>query len=320
MSVTTSTPPRRPGSVRRTTTHDCTRAEGLRGPVSILAHGRDLLTPESGTAEVLANARLDAEADFATATIEWINVQPPHSRVAALGGARAFSGFRALVDEAMPNERHSGSLRYQLLDDLPTALMLSGRALRVAGIGLAINRSTKLPIDICAGWAKGGTLLAGITGLGPPLTIGPVAPTLKCDNDFLAWHAFDPLPPNGTRRHRRLDVWPDARAVQVECFFRDSFADGDGAETVVHEYTVHGIVDPATSRFLSCEGEAGPLPYPECPSAVNSAHRLEGLTVKELRRTVRSDFVGPSTCTHLNDTLRSMADIDGLLQLLHSAT
>jgi hypothetical protein len=287
--------------------------------VSILARGRDLLTSEAGTAEVLANARLDAEADFATATITWITAQPSHPGLAALGGARAFSGFRALVDEAMPNENHSGSVRYQLLDDLPTALMLSGRALRVAGLGLNMDPSRKLPIDICAGWAQGGTLVAGMTDLGPPLTIGPVAPSLKSDNDILAWHAFDPLPPYGTRRHRRLDVWANRRVVQVECFFRDSFADVDGVETVVHEYTVHGTVDPVTSRFLSCDADAGPLPYPECPSAVNSAHRLEGLTVRELRRTVRSDFVGPSTCTHLNDTLRSMADIPGLIQLLAAA-
>ena len=320
MPVTTSTPPRRPGSVRRTTTHDCTRPDGLRGPVSMLARGRDLLTSESGTAEVLATARLDARADFGTAIIKWITAQPSHPGLAALGGARAFSGFRARVDEAMPDENHSGSVRYQLLDDLPTALLLSGRALRVAGMGLAINPSRQLPIDICAGWAKGGTLVAAMTELGPPLTIGPVAPTLKSDTDILAWHAFDPLPPYGTRRHRRLDIWADAQAVQVECFFRDSFADADAVETVVHEYTVHGTVDLATSRFVSCHADAGPLPYPECPSAVNSTHRLEGLTAKDLRRTVRSDFVGPSTCTHLNDTLRSMADIGGLLQHLGGAT
>jgi hypothetical protein len=306
MSVITSTPPRRRGSVRRTTTHDCTRPEGMRGPVSIVARGRDLLTPKSGGADVLAHAQLEAQADFATASINWITSHPWHPGVAALGGARAFSGFRALVDEAMPDERHSGSVRYQLLDDLPTAFMLSGRALRVAGVGLNMNASGKLPIDICAGWARGGTLIAGMTDLGPPLTIGPVAPTLKSDTDIVAWHPFDPLPPYGTRRQRRLDVWPDAQAVQVECFFRDSFADADGAETIVHEYAVHGTVDPATSRFLSCDADAGPLPYLECPSAVNSAHRLKGFTVKGLRRTVRSDFVGPSTCTHLNDTLRSM--------------
>jgi Protein of unknown function (DUF2889) len=320
MSVTASTPPRRAGSLRRTTTHDCTRPEGLHGPVFILARGRDLLTAQSGTAEVLADAQLNAHADFATATIEWITAEPSHPGLEAIHGARAFGGFRALVDETMPNERHSGSLRYQLLDDLPIALMLSGRALRVAGLGLNVDSSTRLPIDICAGWANGGTLLAEMTDLGPPLTIGPAAPPLRSDDDILAWHAFDPLAPYGTRRHRRLDVWRVGGDVQVHCFFRDSFADADGAETVVHEYTVRATVDPATLQFLSCHAEAGPLPYLECPSALNSARRIEGLTVAELRRTVRNDFVGPSTCTHLNDTLRSMADIDGLLQLLHSAT
>jgi Protein of unknown function (DUF2889) len=320
MSVTTSTPPRRPVSVRRTTTHDCTRSDGLGGPVSILARGRDLLTPESGIAEVLATAQVDAQADFGTATIKWVTAQPPHPGLAALSGARAFSGFRGHVDEAMPNEKHSGSVRYQLLDDLPTALMLSGRALRVAGVGLNMNSSTKLPIDICAGWVTGGTVLAGMTELGPPLTIGPVAPSLQSDSDTLAWHAFDPLPPYGTRRHRRLDVWRDSQAVHVECFFRDAFADADGAETVVHEYTVHGTVDHATSRFVSCDADAGPLPYPECPIAIKSAHRLEGLTVNELRRTVRSEFVGRTTCTHLNDTFRAMADVGGLLKLLHADT
>jgi hypothetical protein len=316
MTVTTLTPPRRAGSVRRTTTHDCTRPEGLDAPVTILARGRDLLTPESGTAEVLAHARLDAQADFAAARIISITADPPDSGLQALAGTRAFRGFRARVHDALPNERDSGSVRYQLLDDLPTALMLSGRALRVAGAGLNMSWAAEPPIDICAGWATGGTLLAGLTDLGPPLALGPVAASVKSDNDILAWHEFGPLAPYGTRRHRRLDIWDESRAAHVECFFRDSFADADGVEMVVHEYTVHGTVDPATSRFLSCEADAGPLPYPECPAAVASAERLEGLTVNELRRTVRTDFVGTSTCTHLNDTLRSLQDVGALLRLL----
>jgi hypothetical protein len=157
--------------------------------------------------------------------------------------------------------------------------------------------------------------LAGLTDKGPPLNLGPVASPLRSD-DILGWHDFDPLPPHGTRRHRRLDVWEAARVTHVEVFFRDSFADADGIETVVHEYIVHGTVDPATSRFLSCEADAGPLPYPECPGAVASAERLEGRTVADLRRTIPSDFVGPSTCTHLNDTLRSLQDVGVLHRLL----
>jgi Protein of unknown function (DUF2889) len=314
----TATPPRRPGSVRRTTTHDCTRPEGLHGPVTIVARGRDLFTRDDDDAEVLDTARLHVRAQFASGIIDWITVDPPHFELAALRGVNALRGFRALVDKAMPAERDCGSVRYQLLDDLPTALMLSGRALRAAGLGLNID-SRRLPIDICAGWAAGSTLLAGLTDQGPPLHVGPVAPAVTPNDDALAWHDLDTLSPHSTRRSRRLDIWEDG-VVQVDCFFRDSFADADGVETVVHQYTVRGTVDPATSRFVSCAADAGPLPYPECPAAAASARRLEGRTVDGLRRVVRVDFVGPSTCTHLNDTLRSLQDVGGLLHGLREAS
>jgi len=318
MTATSATPLRRHDSVRRTTTHDCIRPEGVSGPVTILAGGRDLLTMAGGTARVLDTAGLDMRVDYASGAIDRIAVDPHHRGLASLVGENAFHRFRGMVADAMPGERESGSVRYQLLDDLPIALMLSGRALRVAGLGLNIDSSKRLPIDICAGWVEGGTLLTGLTGKGPPLHIGPVATAVKRDDDVLAWHEFGPLAPYGTRRHRRLDIWEDSRAAHVECFFRDSFADADGVETVVHEYTVHGTFDPTTSQFLSCEADAGPLPYPECPNAAASAQRLEGLTIGGLRRSVRGDFVGPSTCTHLNDTLRSLEDVGALLRQLRS--
>lgn len=309
-------PLRRAGSVRRTTTHECTRPVGLEGPVTITATGRDLLTTTDGQARVLGATRLDVRAGFASAAIERIIADPHHPPLTALEGAPAFHGFRTAVEKAMPGERESGSLRYQLLDDLPIALMLSARVLRAAGLGLHIAPPTQLPVDICAGWVAGGTLLAGITEQGPPLQPGPVASQLRDSDDALAWHRFDTLPPHATRRHRRLDVWHNGETADVDCFFRDSFAGADGIETVVHEYGVRGTVDPASSRFVSCEATAGPLPYPECPRAVASAGRLAGTRMDGLRRGVRDAFVGPTTCTHLNDTLRSLADVGALLRTL----
>jgi hypothetical protein len=37
-----------------------------------------------------------------------------------------------------------------------------------------------------------------------------------------------------------------------------------------------------------------------------------------LRRTVSKTFTGPSTCTHLNDTLRSMEDVGALMDRLQA--
>jgi Protein of unknown function (DUF2889) len=306
--------PRRPDSVRRTTTHDCTHSSGLGGPVTIVAQGRDLLTTADGAATVLDTARLDARADFASGSIERLVSDPPHQALHELAGAHAYRGFRAAVEKVLPGERQSGSLRYQLLDDLPIALMLTGRTLRAAGLGLDMGSAKQLPVDICAGWIAGGTLLTGLTEQGPPLRHGPVASDLRAGDDALAWHEFEPLPPHATRRHRRLDVWHNGQIADVDCFFRDSYVDAHGVETVVHEYSVRATVDPVTSRFLSCEADAGPLPYPECPNARASARRLVGISADGLRRNVRADFVGPTTCTHLNDTLRSLEDVAALLR------
>jgi hypothetical protein len=309
-------PARRAGSVRRTTTHQCTRPDGLSGPVHVSAAGRDLLTRIDREVTVLDTARIEADAEYETATLNRILSDPPDQALAGLVGTRAYRGFRRVVEKILPGEEASGSVRYQLLDDLPTALMLSGRVLRAAGLGLNMGPAQELPIDICADWAAGGTLLSGLDEQGPPLDFGPLASPLWPEDDELAWHDFGTLPPHATRRHRLLDVWDTAEAVSVACFFRDSCSDAAGRETVVHEYVVHGAVDPVTSQFVSCEATAGPLPYPECPSATISAGRVAGTDVQGLRRRVRGEFVGPRTCTHLNDTLRSMEDVGMLLQVL----
>ena len=313
-------PLRRPVAVRRTTTHECTRPDGLDGAVTMLAMGRDLLTTADRKPRVLGATCIDVRADFASATIDRIVSDPPHPALAELSGTHAFHGFRAEVERVLPGERESGSLRYQLLDGVPIALMLSARVLRTAGLGPPISSPKQLPVDICAGWVAGGTLLVGLTEHGPPLHHGPVASDIRAADDALAWHEFDPLPRHATRRHRRLDVWCRGETAEFDCFFRDSFAGADGVETVVHEYGVDGAVDPATSRFLSCAATAGPLPYPECPNALASAGRLAGISTDGLRRTVRDGFVGPTTCTHLNDTLRSLEDVAALLRALHGPT
>lgn len=213
-------PLRRAGSVRRTTTHDCTRPCGLQGPVIVAINGRDLLTTIYGQGRPLSAMRFDVRVDFASATVDHIEVDPPHPGLAKLCGAHAFRGFRAEVDRALPAERDLGTLRYQLLDDLPIALLLSARVLRAAGLGLGMGARERLPVDICAGWVAGGTLLAGLTEEGPPLHVGPVASNIRSPEDPLAWHEFAPLACHATRRHRRLDVWRDDETAYVDSFFR----------------------------------------------------------------------------------------------------
>jgi Protein of unknown function (DUF2889) len=91
--------------------------------------------------------------------------------------------------------------------------------------------------------------------------------------------------------------------------------DRDGVETIVHEYTVSAAVDSSDGVLAWCAARARVLPWVECPAAAMSAGRLAGVPVAGLRRHVRETFLGTSTCTHLNDTLRSLEDIPALLDL-----
>ena len=114
----------------------------------------------------------------------------------------------------------------------------------------------------------------------------------------------------------RLDLRPvDAVSADFDAHFRDSHVDGDGVETIVHEYTVAGSVDTSTRTITSVTADVRVLPWQECPGAIGSATRVRGMTLSEMRNRIRGEFVGTSTCTHLNDTLRAIADLDALLDL-----
>jgi hypothetical protein len=102
----------------------------------------------------------------------------------------------------------------------------------------------------------------------------------------------------------------------VAVFFRDTHMDADGRETIVHEYSVDLTVDPTTRTVAAITAHADVLPWKECPGAVASAARLVGHPLADLRPWVRETFVGTTTCTHLNDVLRGIADVDHLLDLV----
>lgn len=170
---------------------------------------------------------------------------------------------------------------------------------------------------ICAGFAPDASLVGYAKRNGTiPSAHGPTAPSL--DTDGL--HAVEPLRANGMRRFRRLDLHPvDAASVGFDAHFRATHVDGAGVETIVHEYTVVGSVDTSTRTITSVTATVRVLPWQECPGAIGSAARVRGLRLAELRERIRGEFVGTSTCTHLNDTLRAIGDLDALLNLREAA-
>lgn len=319
----TPAPPRSTGSVRRTSTIDTHRPDGLTGPSLIDARARDLWTARDGSPTVVAVAEAALRLDGPAHRLDTITSDPSADGLDALVGAVVGPGFRAKVDRAAPELRDSGSLLYLLLDDLPGATLVSGYSMLHAGVvGTVVEHDEYLDArgDLCAGWAVDASMMRTIKELGVnPIPVGPAALALTEDDDPLAFHPVAPLAPFGMRRLRRLDVMQHSAAAggfPVEVFFRDSHVDGDGSETIVHEYSVSLTVDGVSRTVVAIDATADVLPWIECPGALGSAQRLVGRTLTELRPWVRQHLVGTTTCTHLNDVLRGLADVDHLLDVL----
>jgi len=324
---------RSPGSVRRTSSIDTARPDGLLGDLVVTARARDLRTEPDGSPAVLGEAELSARIDGTTRELASIASSPAVPELDGLIGSLVGPGFRSRLTACCPGERDGSTLVHLLLDDLPGVTLVSGYAMQRAG-ALSRPRQPQGPEedhpgparmmmaqdDLCAGWAHDGTMMVTIRSTGEiPVPAGPPAPLLERRDDPMAWHPMDPLAPHSMRRRRRLDVVAPAglgNPYRIDAHFRDSHMNDVGVESVVHEYSVTGAIDGTGSRVLDMAAEAQVLPWMECPGAVASAGRVVGMETGELRTRVRRELTGASTCTHLNDTLRSLGDVQVLVAWL----
>jgi hypothetical protein len=325
----TATTRRRAGSIRRTTNIDTLRPDGLWADAVVDARARDLRTNLDGTSDVVGTATLQARIS-PTRELLSIGTSPDIPALQGLLGASVGPGFRSRVNAIVTDGCEDGSLLYLLLDDLPGATLVSGYALHRGGAlddeAAATHARAKAATgpfpdlgtqgDICAGWAHDATMMVHVRGTGTlPVPIGPPAPILVRRDDPLSWHEMAELSPHAVRRRRRLDLVapPEGeREHRLDLHFRDSHVDERGSESIMHEYTLSGTVDLAAGRMGSVAPRAHVLPWVECPGALASAQRVDGMELSELRSRVRKEFVGRSTCTHLNDSLRSLADVTAL--------
>jgi hypothetical protein len=252
--------------------------------------------------------------------IDSLSAVPDRDDLTQLRGAPVGPGFRATVASVLPEDARRASLLHLLLDDWVGAALVSGYAAQHQAITLGVEfkvpaGTTDRMAGICAGFAEDASLIGYARRHGTiPSVHGPIAPPLPFDGVEL--HATQPLRPHGMRRFRRLDLAPaDGDSADFTAHFRDSHVDGAGVETIVHEYTVAGAIDTATRTVRAASADVRVLPWQECPGAIASATRIVGMTLAQMRDRIRGEFVGTGTCTHLNDTLRAVADLDALLEL-----
>jgi hypothetical protein len=319
------TPPRRPGSVRRTSTVDILFPDGV-SVLRLRGHARDLVTRHDGATAVVDEATTDVRVDLKERTVTSIDVIPKEWQIAAseLVGCPSGSRFRRSLERVMPGPVANGTVLGLLLDEVPVATLVAGASLGRRGlITVSAQRPRVAPLTgVCAGWIPDGAMARAIEdGETPFMGEGPPAPALQDTADPKGWHAVADLAEGAMRRWRRLDLCPSEEPgdpLTADVLFRDSYVEPDGSESVVHEYGVTAEIS-SVGAVRAIEAVPHVLPGPDCPIAAGSAQRLEGMALADVRRHVRDEFTGTSTCTHLNDALRSMGDLANLMQFVTNA-
>lgn len=330
-----STPPRDARSVRRTSVIDTLRPDGVLGPLVVRGTARDLRTGAAGTVPtVVAEAAIELHVGT-DRSLAALRTNPAVPALDVLLGGLVGPGFRNRLDAAVPYLDAGTPPLLMLLDDVPGAVLVSGYAMLAAGLagemragdadadadaggdGARRDEFLAAQADLCAGWAADASMMRAIHATGRNLVPrGPVAPEIERTDDPLAWQPLAPLPAHATRRLRRTDVVApggDEPHHRVDAWFRDSHMSDDGTETVLHEYGLVATVDAVAGRVVAVDAAVHVLPWMECPQAIGSAARVAGQPVGALRRWVREHLAGTTTCTHLNDVLRNLADVDTLV-------
>lgn len=320
-------PPRRGGSVRRTSTLLMTWPDGLGAGLRLDGRCRDLLTDavtRAGT--VLAAADLEVHTG-AERNIVSIASDPPHAGLERLIGRKGGGGLRAAIAAELPDQVERGTPLHLLLDDLAGSTLIAGFALvrwaeHIPGFAELMRAGRTRAgrgrgvTGICAGFAPGATSL---TPDGMPARVGEnVArvPPLAAADDPDGWHELDEHPPMAMRRARRIDVWADGGELRIDAMFRDSCWEPDGSEVAVHEYQLLATADRGTGTLTSVTASPRVLPYAECPAAAPNASWLTGTALRVLRSEVLRRIRGTDCCTHLNDALRSLAEVPVLAAAL----
>jgi Protein of unknown function (DUF2889) len=317
-------PPRRPGSIRRTTSIDSHWPDGQGQPWIMTGAARDILTPHEGGAPTeLARGTFRIKASPNREIME-IAITPDHPRAQDMVGVRAGGASRDALAVRLGDLR--GTPTYQLLDDYAGASLVAGwiwsqwtrdwMRKRLADGDTRMVEHRRRMVNICTGFAEGASSLDfGSAESAGSTTHNEVLP-LENPDDPDGWHAMPFQEGPQKRRARRIDLWREEGLIRFDVGFQDSGSNPRGTRSAIHEYRIHGEVDPASGRLVSMQALPLILPFRECPGAAVKATRMIGQDVTEFRSAVLETLPSTLGCTHLNDVLRALSDVPVLARLL----
>jgi hypothetical protein len=318
-------PLRRPGSVRRTTSIDTHWPDGWGKDAEMTGRARDIMTPlDGGAPQTFATAGFTMTITPRREIVA-IATEPRHPRDQDMVGVRAGGASREALSHIMGDIR--GTPLFQIIDDFAGASLVGGwiwshwepEWMARARAEMQQSGDFKGPrANICSGFAEGSSAL----DFDNRPTVGAQrrveVPPLENPEDPAGWHAMAVTHGPVMRRARRIDLWRDGASIRIDAGFQDSgnAPEDDGTRVAIHEYRVHVLIDAATMTITALQALPLILPFPECPAASINASRMIGEQAGDLRQRVIDALPGIDGCTHLNDVLRSIADVPALAEHL----
>jgi hypothetical protein len=288
----------------------------------MLGQARDIRTTENEAMEQLAEDEVRILASAQREILE-IGASPERPALQALIGTRAGGQSRAALAETLPDEKTAGTPLYLLIDDFAGASLVAGwvfsrwtdnwaELARTKGSARTAGRKGKME-GVCAGFRPGSTALDENGWGRQDIQSWAEVDPLPNPEDPAGWHATPPQDGIGFRRSRWVDLWREGDRLVAASGFQDSGtlpnSDKRGA---VHEYRVKAKIDALSMTLVEVDVDPRILPYRECPVASANAKVMLGTSVSELREQVIAKLTGTPGCTHLNDMLRSLADVPSL--------
>lgn len=305
-----TSPPCKPQSVRRTMTLEFRWPDGPEGLSSLHGRARDIVCDDMGESRLLGEAAMTAALD--RRNIVSIDLPTIAAAREALAGLNAGGELRKAFNALAPDQRKKGTLLHLMVDDMAGASLVSRWT---PNFWHSLNRhgttSTESPRrmeGLCIGFRPGSDALLPDGRRRSDSNVTPIPPLInRADPD--GWHAMCDDPGMQFRRARRVDIWRTENGIAIECHFQDSSTHPSGGLRVgIHEYALTARITQA-GLIKDFAIRAGTLPFAACRAAPANIAVLEDTPVHELRENVARYLKGTSGCTHLNDVMRSLADV-----------
>ena len=322
-------PERRARSLRRTSSLQSFWPGGVRGSVAFVGRGRDLYTDLEGVAprvwgedQVEISLTLDKR-------IERIEASRHQARLVNCAGKRPGAELRKQMSEDIADDVAQSTILHRLLDDLGGATFLAPGAWlawlpggakefeAILGGQSKLHRSVE---GLCISYTPGSPSMTKEGRSNQEIAVHPHGPLPFRADDPFAWHELAHIEGPNLWRIRQMDLWLDNGVLHASAGFQDSAAlpNRPDQRAVFHEYRLTAVIDPDDFVLRDIDVTPGILPFRTCLAAPDTAKSLIGKPVSDFRRIVPAALPGIAGCTHLNEALRALQDLESMARSLRA--